>query len=163
WVFKPGRLQLTPQPAVGATRAMTSPVANLLLHDFAPTNVIEDVLSRRQGLQPAYNLLDSIPSVGGYYPIQLREADRFNSKLYASREEYPRVEAFLGVSHVNAATNALAWETRTNYLPLVTAGQRVLFSDDDGAMKAIFAPEFDSRRVVYLTPDAQGNIPSTEP
>ena len=37
---------------------MTSPAANLTLHEFAPTNEIEDVLSRRQGLQPAYNLIE---------------------------------------------------------------------------------------------------------
>ena len=44
----------------------------------------------------------------------------------------------------------LTWETRTNYLPLVTAGQRPVFAGDDEALRAVFAPDFDSRRVVYL-------------
>ena len=159
WVYQPGLLALSPQPAVGATRAMTSPAAEFALHEFAPTNAIQDVLSRRQGLYCECNLIDGIPKVTGYFPLHLHEANRFNSVLYATNSgAYPRVEAFLGVSHVNASTNVLNWETRTNYLPLVTAGQRPVFTNDAEALRAVFAPDFDSRRVVYLPPEAKSKI-----
>jgi len=57
----------------------------------------------------------------------------------------------------------LNWETRTNYLPLVTAGQRPVFASDDEALRAVFAPDFDSRRVVYLPPEAKSKIKMAEP
>lgn len=159
WVYRPGVLQLSPQPKIGATRAMTSPAAELALHKFVWTNAIEDVLSCRQGLYCECNLIDGIPKVAGYSPLVLREAHRFNSVLYATADrEYPQVEAFLGVSHVNVLTNVLTWETRTNYLPLVTAGQRPVFAGDDEALRAVFAPDFDPRRVVYLPLEAKSKI-----
>ena len=163
WVYRPGLVQLSPQPKIGATRAMTSPAAELALHKFAWTNAIEDVLSCRQGLYCECNLIDGIPKVAGYSPMLLREANRFNSVLYGTTNRvYPQVEAFLGVSHVNVLTNVLAWETRTNYLPLVTAGQRPVFVGDDEALRAVFAPDFDSRRVVYLPPEAKSKISAVE-
>jgi hypothetical protein len=95
--------------------------------------------------------------------LHLHEANRFNSVLYTTTNgEYPQVEALLGVSHVNALTNVLTWETRTNYLPLVTAGQRPVFASDDQALRAVFEPDFDPRRVVYLAPEAKSKIIATD-
>jgi hypothetical protein len=152
-------LQLSPQPKIGLTRAMTSPAAELTLHEFMPTNAVEDVLFRRQGLYSDCNLIDGIPKVTGVYSMQLREAERFRLLLCAyTAIEYPQLEAFLGVSHVNSSSNVLIWETRTNYLPLVTSGQRPVFTTDDDALRAIFAADFDARSVVYLPLEAKSKI-----
>jgi hypothetical protein len=124
-----------------------------------PTNVVEDVLSRRQGLYSDCNLIDGLPKVTGIYPMHLREAEQFRLLLCAyTAIEYPQVEAFLGVSHVNSSSNVLIWETRTNYLPLVTSGQRPAFATDDDALRAIFAADFDARSVVYLPLEAKSKI-----
>jgi hypothetical protein len=163
WVYQPGLLQLSPQPKIGLTRAMTSLAAELTLHEFMPTNVVQDVLSRRQGLYSDCNLIDGLPKVTGVYSMQLREAERFRLLLCAeAAKEYPQVEAFLGVSHVNSSSNVLLWETRTNYLPLVTSGQRPIFTTDDAALRAIFAPDFDAQNVVYLPLEAKSKISAAE-
>ena len=163
WVYKPGLLQFSPQPKVGSTRAMTRPTAEQFLHEFMPTNEIEDVLFRRRGLYSDYNLIDGVPKVTGIFPMNLRETDRFDSMLYASTsQEYSPVEAFLSVSHINTVSNVLAWETHTNYLPLVTSGQRPAYTTDDDALRAIFAADFDARRVVYLPLEAKAKISVAE-
>ena len=164
WVYQPGLLQFSPLPKVGSTRAMNTPAGEYFLHEFMPTNAIQDVLSRRQGLYSDCNLIDGMPKVSGIYPMHLREADRFYSALCATAGgEHPPVEAFLGVSHINAAANPLAWEDRTNYLPLVTAGQQPVFAGDDAILSAVFAPDFDSHRVVYLPPEAKSKISAAGP
>lgn len=159
WVYEPGLLELTPRPKVGATRAMTSPAAELVLGQFVPTNTVEDVLSRRKGLRTECNLIDGIPKVNGFFPLHLRESYQFQSLLYAStKKDYPHIAEFLGVSHVNSLSNVLNWEARTNYLPLVTAGQRPVFADADETLRLVFGPEFDSRQVVCLPTEARSGI-----
>ena len=77
WVYQPGLLRLSPAPAVGSTRAMTSAAAESALHEFAATNVIEDVLFKRQGLYADCNLIDRIPKVLGVFPLHLGKVERF--------------------------------------------------------------------------------------
>ena len=116
---------------------MTRPTAEHFLHEFMPTNAIEDVLCRRQGLYSDCNLIDGVPKVTGVVTMNLREVEQFSSMLYASTSrEYSPVEAFLSVSHINTVSNVHAWETHTNYLPLVTSGQRPVFLTDDEALRA---------------------------
>ena len=46
--------------------------------------------------------------------------------------------------------NPAQWLARTNFLPLITAGQKPVFAGDEKTLSAITANDFDPRKVVYL-------------
>jgi hypothetical protein len=97
------------------------------------------------------NLLDDIPKVNGFFSLFLREGDQVVSLLYASQKiDIPHLLDFLNVSHITAPDKLFDWETRTNCLAFVTAGQQPLFADEINTLQALSSPEFTPREIVYL-------------
>jgi hypothetical protein len=64
----------------------------------------------------------------------------------------------MGVSQTTAPANLLAWQARTNFLPLVTAGQRPVFLDDTNTLWAFGRNDFDGNEIVFLPPDAKSLV-----
>jgi hypothetical protein len=78
------------------------------------------------------------------------------SLLYsATNTDLPRLNDFLGVSQITAPDQIYHWRARTNFLPLITAGQKPIFADDAATLRALAAPDFDGNKVVFLPPDAK--------
>ncbi len=151
--------QLTPRPLFGDSRAMPSLEASRVFYNLGPTNLVEGYVGRRLGLDRNCNLIDDIPKVDGFYSLYLAEEKAVEVRLYGA-DDRPRPELadFLGVSQVSAKGNILDWEARTNYLPLITAGQAPVFADNATTLADLPSSNFAPREIVYLPPAAKASI-----
>ena len=50
------------------------------------------------------------------------------------------------------------WQPRTNFLPLVTAGQKPVFLDDTNTLWTFGRNEFDGTKMVFLPPDEKSLV-----
>ncbi|HEX4646833.1 MAG TPA: hypothetical protein VH598_14615, partial [Verrucomicrobiae bacterium] len=118
----------------------------------------DDYLGRRLSFFGDCNLLDDVPKVGGFYSLYLRECQTVLDPFVRSTNEPPALLDFLGVSQISNPTNALDWDSRGSFLPLVTAGQKPVFAGDAATLSELTAPDFDQRRVVYLPSETAGLV-----
>lgn len=144
-------LKLDPGPRAGGSRAMLTPYADYRLNHVTFTNAVDDYLFSRMSLFANANLLDSIPKVDGFFSLYTQPQNQIRSLLYSfTNASYPKIEAFLGVSHVTSENSLIEWAPRTNFLPLVTGGQQPVFADLTNTIRQITDPGFDSSQVVLL-------------
>jgi hypothetical protein len=100
-----------------------------------------------------------VPKVDGFFSLTPRDFDRLLSLVYsATNGNWTGLEDFMGVSQYSSPTNMLAWQPRTDCLPLVTAGQKPLFLDDTNTLWAFGRNEFDPAASVFLPPDEQSLV-----
>jgi hypothetical protein len=160
WIYDPGlsriKLALQPQPALGGSRAMVSPWAANEFITFATRNARDNFLAKRLGYCANCNLLDAVPKVDGFFSLTPRESYEVLSLFYqTTNADYPRLEDFLGVSQMTAPDQVFHWQARTNFLPLVTAGQKPVFLDAPAALAALTRNNFDPGKTVFLPPEAR--------
>jgi hypothetical protein len=153
------RLAMNPQPDLGGSRAMLSPGAALSFTRFAVSDPKNNFLSKRIGGCADANLLDAMPKVDGFFSLIPRHDDEMLSRMDSPEgSDWSRLKDFMGVSQYTSATNLLAWQPRTNFLPLVTAGQKPVFLDDAGALAVFARNAFDPAATVYLPPEEKSLI-----
>src|SRR5206468_329488 len=146
--------RLSPKPQHGIGRAMISPGANEAFYGTSLTNALASYLSKRAGLVTDCNLLEDISKLDGFFSLYLKEASQVWALLYVSGStNLSGLLDFLNVSHTTVPGKLFDWETRTNFLPFVTAGLRPVFADDRVALGSITAPDFNPGEVVYLPGD----------
>jgi hypothetical protein len=152
-------------PRLGEARVMASPEAEQYLNFHGSSDLALDFTGRRLAERSSLNLLDNVPKVarGG---LILRPAyfDRLERNLYSNTNSHlgRGLLDFLSVAWISSAAHYAGWAPRTNYLPVVTAGQRPAFVNDDRALRFITADEFDPRQVVYLTEQARSLVSVTD-
>ena len=152
------KLAMNPQPNLGGSRAMLSPQAALELTRFGLSNSKDNFLAKRIGYCANVNLLDAVPKVDGFFSLTPREFDSLLSVMYsAANGKWSELEAFMGVSQYTSPTNNLAWQPRTNFLPLVTAGQKPVFLDDTNTLWTFGRNDFDPSK--HSFPAAGDKIP----
>jgi hypothetical protein len=162
WAMAPKLPELQPAPRLGESRAMLSPAAEVQLDHWAPPDPADDYLASRLGLFCNCNLLEAIPKVDGFYSLYLREGALVQSLLYrATNAVYPRLADFLGVSQLTAEGRMVAWSARTNWLPLVTAGQKPVFCAEADTVRGLAAPDFAPAAVVFLPSEAKSAVSIT--
>ena len=175
-VFDPLAPSLKSPPRPGESRALVSYWEHKRFNRTFHPSFEGDFLVKRAGLFANCNLLDGIPKVDGLYSLTLREADAVSGLLYFRTNDTRLAEVFrptnrlgfeglldfLAVSRVSApqqpsqrltrASYLLPsqWLTRTNYLPLATAGQQPTFASPVTTLRQLVNPEFDPRREVFL-------------
>jgi len=155
-------LKLAPEPKLGESRAMISPLADFRLNHLAITNAVDDVLYSRLSLFANANLLDSIPKLDGFFSLYVREESRVRALLYATTNaSVPALETFLGVSQFTAEDKVIHWKPRRNFLAFATGGQTPVFADDTEILRAMAAPGFDAARSVYLPTPASAQTAVT--
>ena len=156
------KLAMQPQPALGESRAMVTPKAAMDLINFALRDPKNNFLVKRLGYCANCNLLDAVPKVDGFFSLAPRESDGLISLLYgATNTDFPRLNDFLGVSQITAPDEFFHWQARRTFLPLVTAGQKPVFLDDPGTLRALTQPDFDGGKVVFLPPEAKSLVTVT--
>ena len=161
-VVEPNLHREPPPPQFGASRAMMSATARLDLSFMHVSNPADDYLGRRLALVSNCNLLDGIPVLDGFYSLHLPQQLDVGALLYATTNSAPPgLLDFLGVSHVTSATNFLEWDARSEYLPLVTGGQKPIFAGDKETLNRLAGPDFDPRREVFLPPEAKRSLAAT--
>jgi len=103
-----------------------------------------------------------VPKVDGFFSLVPRESDGLISLLYgATNADFPRLEDFMGVSQITAPDEFFHWQPRRTFLPLVTAGQKPVFLDDTGTLRALTQPDFDGGKMVFLPPEAKSLVTVT--
>jgi hypothetical protein len=147
------KLAMNPQPELGGARAMLSPQAALELTLFAVSDAKNNFLAKRVGYCANANLLDGVPKVDGFFSLTPGEFDRLLRTVYENpQRDFSALMDFMGVAQVTSYTNLLAWQARTNFLPLVTGGQKPVFADAAPAEKTTLMLEhFQPRTEVLLS------------
>jgi hypothetical protein len=166
WIYQPGlsrtKLNLHPQPELGGSRAMITPTAFMASLRFASHDVQNNYLVNRLVCIANCNLLDDVPKTDGFFSMMPLTSDDVNTLLYShTNASYPRLEDFMGVSQITAPDKIYQWQSRSNYLPLVTAGQKPLFPDELTTFTALSQTNFDAAKIVYLPPDAKSLVTVT--
>ena len=150
-------------PAPGQGRILITPEAEQLLLRRAVSDPVRDFAFKRLAEWSNLNLLDHLPKVPGAMTLRPRDYDRLEHHLYYT----PGTECgeglldFLSVAWASSSDNPAVWVPRTNYLPVLTGGQRPVFVDDAHALTAITALDFNPREVVYLPEQDRGAIGAT--
>ena len=155
WIYAPGlagaKLSLNPSPALGGSRVMVSPLAANTFISFGSRDPKNNFLAKQLGYCANGNLLDLAPKVDGFFSLTPRESDAVLSLFYTTTNaDYPGLEDFLGVAHITAPDSVSHWQARANFLPLVTAGQRPVFLDDQNALTALVQNNFDGSKIIFL-------------
>jgi hypothetical protein len=111
----------------------------------------EDVVMRRLHLAENLNLPAGNAKVGGFFSMWFHEQEEVVARLYTDEDEInTAIGDFLGIRHVKTFRRGLQWRTRTNAMPLVTAGQQPIFRDGLELLDGMTAEAFDPRRTVFL-------------
>ncbi len=166
WIYQPdlsrNRLALKPQPAAGKSRVMVSPMAQHQFLGFATRDPKNNFLGKRLGYCANCNLLDDVPKVDGFLSLTPREIDDVLSLFYTTTNaDYPRLADFLSVSHITAPDEIFHWQSRSNFLPFITAGQKPVFLNDAEILPALTQSNFDGSKIVYLPPEARSLVVAT--
>ena len=153
-VLAPGIWEADKRPPVrlGEGRIMISPDAEeRLLHNSVPTYE-DDFMGKRLAEWSNLNLLDMVPKVTGALTLRPGNFGKVERYLYYT----PGVNYgqgfldFVSTVWFSSPDNPVSWTARTNHLPVMTAGQRPVFLDDEKSMVAMTADDFDPRAKVYL-------------
>ncbi len=163
WVYQPGlareKLAWVPPPELGGSRVMVSPWAANEFITFTASQPQDNYLAKRLGYCANCNLLDGAPKVDGFFSLTPRESDSILSLFYTTTNaSYPPLEDFMGVAHRTAPDAVFHWQARTNFLPLVTAGQKPVFLDAPATLQALAQKDFDGRNIVFLPPEQKAGV-----
>jgi hypothetical protein len=162
--YEPGlaAAEMKPTPRLGVSRAMLSRATYEKLHSHILSNPLLDYTGRRIGLSDNTGLLDGIPSVGGFYSLQLREMrELWLSALALTTGPSPLAD-FAGIAQISDPDKFLAWQTRPDYLPMVTIGQKPVFQKETDILNSITADSFRPRDIVYLPQSVKPVITAKE-
>jgi hypothetical protein len=155
-------LKMKPQPAPGESRAMVSPPAAGEFIRFAASDPKRNFLAKRLGYCANCNLLDGVPKVDGFFSLTPREIDDVLTLFYSTTNaDFSRLEDFLGVSQITAPGEMFKWQARPTCLPFITAGQKPVYLDGPGTLRALTQLDFDGAKIVYLPPEAKPLVAAT--
>lgn len=164
-VCQPGMVaeHLALKPMLGRCRAWKDPDTEHLLYFRILANPEADYIGRRFGLCGNCNMLDRISTPDGFFSLYLARQHQIAQTLYrAPTNRFPEGLAnFAGIAYVTNPTNLVAWRTRTNALPLLTAGPQPVYLEPNATLMKIQAPDFDAQHLVYLPPEARLSISVT--
>jgi hypothetical protein len=144
--------------SAGSRRIMESPASYRRLLLLSLQDLLLDTSARRFAQYFDFNLLDDIPKFDGFYSLDLKEYSDLFGNFYYSTNDSQALKDFLGISHINSATNVAEWEPRNSFLPMVTTGQRPVFATSEDTLEGLFGRGFDPRQVAYLPFEAQSPL-----
>ena len=164
-VLAPGIWQSSGKPALelGQGRIMVSPNAEQELLYSKVTDMQTDFIGKRLAEWYNLNLLDGLPKVNGAITLRPADFDILEHYLYYTRGGHcgSGLVDFLSVAWLSSSDNPTKWVARTDDLPLITAGQRPAFADDEELLQAITANDFNPKKVVYLPETARESVAIT--
>jgi hypothetical protein len=166
-VYTPGwasaQLKFDPPPRLGQARLMLTPSAQQQLNTRVVSNLETNYLLDRVAFFCDCNLLEEVPQVHGFFSLFPAEANNATFVSYVqTNRDFPALLDFMGVSQMNASDRIFEWARRPSAMPLVTAGQRPVFADDQAAFQAFFATNLDFRQTVILPLGARESITATQ-
>ncbi|HEY5346186.1 MAG TPA: YfhO family protein [Verrucomicrobiae bacterium] len=161
-VLAPGlwQAQGKPAPALGFGRIMDSPQAEQQMLFSYVRDPQLDFLGHRLAEWYNLNLLDSLPKVNGAFTLRPAQFDLVEQRIYyTSGASYGEgFSDFVSAAWISDPANPAKWLARTNYLPVLTAGQKPEFKTDLQSLDAITAKNFNPRTEVFLPESARASI-----
>jgi hypothetical protein len=154
-IYQPGLSRPLPAPRFGEARALVPFATSAALgHVFLP-DVTANYIGRRFTLSCDCSLLDDIPNGDGFFPLCLsRYAAMFYT--YHNRTTPDPLLDFIGVSQtLTVQTNRCEWIPRSTSLPLLTGGQKPVFTDDLSAVQMFTNASFNPSQEVCLPVEAK--------
>jgi len=153
---------MRPRPTLGESRALLSLTAQQQYLYGGTSNLTETYIAQRNGLFANINLVNAMPKADGFYALYIKEERDIHYRLFQS-DNGPRPELgrFLGFCQATAPTNVVVWEARTNYSPLVTAGQIPIFADHKATLEGLMSTNFAPEQIVYLPGSASNEVTVT--
>jgi len=156
------RLDPNSRPQLGHSRLMLAPEADEALRYHALPSTEQDALTKRLAFFCDANLLDRVPQTYGLFSLGPAHIGNLANLPYVHTNLcVSRVLDFMGVSRSTAPGTLNNWVERPTAMPLVTAGQKPVFTDDDTTIAALLQTNVDLRRIVLLPKDAQAGITAT--
>jgi len=150
---------MNPRPELGKSRALLSLKALKEFKAPGTTNLGLTYLVLRSGLYDNCNLVEKLPKGDGFFALYLQREREIHFRLFETDERpRPQLACFLGISQASGQTNVLAWEARTNFMPMVTSGQRPVFADRKTILAGIIETNFSPERIVFLPEEARASI-----
>jgi len=148
----------TSEPRLGQSRGMASPQAQKGLYESCISGLESNYLIYRMALFMDCNLIEDLPQVYGFFAMLPRE---INLATYAPfvwpKENFSALFDFMGVAQVADGPN-LDWTARPTAMPMVTIGQKPVFTDDRSASGAFAGTNTDFRETVFLPAGARGQV-----
>ena len=161
--FGPLEFNMSFRPRLGEARALVSRRTSALLTRLGIPDLVSYCVGIRGALFENSNLLEGIPKVDGFCSLPLKEQVEVFSVLNGGTNSLAGPLAdFLGVAQVTVPENLFAWQSRSNFLPVVTAGQQPLFAGETETLEAVATAEFAPRREVYLPTTARAEVRATK-
>ncbi len=155
------KLAMNPQPELGCSRAMITTKEFMEFIHFASSDPKNNFLGKRLGFCGNVNLLDAVPKVDGFFSLTPRESDDLNSLLYGTTTNFRDWKISWASRKSPRRTNFSIGSRARTFLPLVTAGQKPVFLDDPGTLRALTQPDFDGGKMVFLPPEAKSLVTVT--
>lgn len=150
------KLKWDSQVRLGQSRLMLAPAADEALRYHALPAPEEDAFVKRLAFFCDANLLDEVPQTYGLFSLAPRgTANLANLPYVHTNLPVQRLLDFMGVSLTTAPGTLYDWVDRTTAMPLVTAGQKPVFADEDTTIAALLQTNIDLQKIVLLPPDAR--------
>ncbi len=160
--FGPLEFNMSFRPRLGEARALVSQQAGALLTRAGTSNLVSYCVGIRGSLFQNNNLPEGIPKVDGFCSLPLKEHAEIISILNSGTNLLVEPLAdFLGVAQVTTPDNLFAWQSRPNFMPTVTAGQRPRFAGKTETLQALARDDFAPRQEVYLPATARREVITT--
>ncbi|MBI3876593.1 MAG: YfhO family protein [Verrucomicrobia bacterium] len=153
---------LRPAPRPGEARAMLTPAAFMEFHQKLLKDPFNTYVLQRVGMYDNCNLLENLAKVDGFWALHLREERAVQAVIFATTNSArPAMAGFLGVAQITSPTNIFEWVARTNFLQLVTGGQKPIFADAATTLNGMAAENFDATKTVFLPLEVKDSVTAT--
>jgi hypothetical protein len=162
-VLAPGFWQVSGKPTppkLGGGRIMGSPNAEQQLIYSRVTDMNADFVGKRLAEWYNLNLLDGIPKVTGAITLRPAHFDILENYLYYTAGGHcgRGLVDFLSVAWLSSPDNPAQWQARTNFLPVITAGQKPVFESDGQTLQSITVEDFNPQEIVYLPESERATV-----
>jgi hypothetical protein len=148
----------TSEPRLGQSRGMASPQTQKSLYETCLGSYQNDYLIYRMVLFMDCNLIEDLPQAYGFYATVPSEINRATAGPFVwPKENFSPLFDFMGVAQVAEGAN-LDWTSRPTAMPMVTIGQKPVFSDDQAAVAAFAQTNTDFRETVFVPDEARGQV-----
>jgi hypothetical protein len=155
--YAPAGLRETIPVRAGESRALTHPLLQSFLHHAGTADALGYYTTEREALFLNCNLIDDLPTPGGFFSLELGSMFNFDLLLNEGINDFQEGLAdFAGVSRISSTNLPAVWFARTNFMPLVSGGQIPVMTTDEKIPALIASPEFNPRKTLYLGEQTPG-------
>ncbi|MGV3755814.1 MAG: YfhO family protein [Verrucomicrobiota bacterium] len=157
WVYKPEliRAELGLPSTIGPAgpRLHPSPESEMRLRGHSLDTPEDQVAYGRMAAFDNLNLLDRLPKLHGFYPLELDHFVELLPWYYTQPDERVRsLIEFAGLAYTQKSGTAAEWIKKWTPAPLITAGQNPVALPERGVLHLLHQERFRPDREVYFYP-----------